>query len=57
MIDNSIDIDGVQSEGKVAHLFADHRIPALSLKMTQFINSLNTTWKVSVILIWFLQRN
>jgi hypothetical protein len=27
-------------------LFADHSIPPLSRKMTKFINSLNTTWKV-----------
>lgn len=28
-------------------LYADESIPALSRRMSEFINSLNTTWKVS----------
>ena len=46
MLENSIEDSDPSSKEQVV-LFADHTIPPLSRKMTEFINSLNTTWKAS----------
>lgn len=39
------DIEVGNNDGGRTLLYADHTIPPLSSKMTEFINSLNTTWR------------
>ena len=46
LFDNEIDVDDREPEPNIKPVYADHTIPPLSSKMTAFINSINTTWKV-----------